>query len=479
MANFGSKEHRQGMAGIKRTGSTGRSSAKAARKKKGKAALDKIKRGEREYKRLSALEASGKKLTAAQVKALARHEVSFLRTHGYSGDTDAAVRLQATKDRKKIEAAGKARDRIVSRILGPSGIAQAVKISRADGGSFGLRDVEAFRKAGWEVIAAGTVAGRVGKGGIPGLEFRADDWTFKNPDTLGPTGKARALILAGQVGPELIDELAASGFDVAPAPKKWREGITKNPNPADPKAKKKFVIKFWNSYGDTGSEFIEAISKQKAVEIAKKLSNGDYEFEVEEIKPLVKKKHDPKEIDKWSKFWETPARIKNPTSAANKKVYEAMKAAAKKNQALRVDELAEKTKMPVSSVSSALAELVRLGLAHVAGADLFGSCYFPGVPATGLFANPSAEAKAEKKAADWYQADRLTTKARRIKLPETVEAVEVGEIVAIEYRSNKYDGRSKVWRHEATKPRALHVSTDGKVLVVLPGFKITKRGIEG
>jgi hypothetical protein len=30
-----------------------------------------------------------------------------------------------------------------------------------------------------------------------------------------------------------------------------------------------------------------------------------------------------------------------------------------------------------------------------------------------------------------------------------------------------------------TGKRTLHISTDGKVMVILPGFKITKRGIEG
>ena len=75
--------------------------------------------------------------------------------------------------------------------------------------------------------------------------------------------------------------------------------------------------------------------------------------------------------------------------------------------------------------------------------------------------------------------ERLETGAQTIKLPSTVEAVEIGEIVAIEYRSDKYDGKPRVWRHEVTQKRALHMSTDGKVMVVLPGFKVTKRGIEG
>jgi hypothetical protein len=60
-----------------------------------------------------------------------------------------------------------------------------------------------------------------------------------------------------------------------------------------------------------------------------------------------------------------------------------------------------------------------------------------------------------------------------------VEAVEIGKIVSITYESDKYDGRKRLWKHDVTGDRTLHISTDGKVLVVLPGFKVTKRGIEG
>lgn len=87
--------------------------------------------------------------------------------------------------------------------------------------------------------------------------------------------------------------------------------------------------------------------------------------------------------------------------------------------------------------------------------------------------------KVEAKAHAWNQRESLTTKARVIELPDELEAIEIGEIVAIEYRSKKYDGKARVWRHEVAKKRTLHISLDGKILVILPGFKITKRGIEG
>jgi len=91
--------------------------------------------------------------------------------------------------------------------------------------------------------------------------------------------------------------------------------------------------------------------------------------------------------------------------------------------------------------------------------------------------NPAAAKRVEKKAGAWNQ--RKPTKAKSLEIPDVLEAVEVGTIVAIEYRSTKFDGKPRIWRHEVTKPRKLFISTDGRVLVVLPGFKITKRGIEG
>jgi hypothetical protein len=91
--------------------------------------------------------------------------------------------------------------------------------------------------------------------------------------------------------------------------------------------------------------------------------------------------------------------------------------------------------------------------------------------------NPSSKKRVEKKAESWFQ--RKATNAKTLEIPDVLEAIEVGEIVAIEYRSTKYDGRPRIWRHEVTKPRKLFISRDGRVLVVLPGFKITKRGIEG
>jgi len=316
------------------------------------------------------------------------------------GATAAARKAMQADLADHFEQAAKKRETALKRILGPTGRASAVKIAKASGQPFTARDVADFRANGWQVVAAGSVAGRVGAGGVPGVVFGDDDFTFRNPDTLGPTGKARALVIVGPVTRDLVDELTAAGFDVSAAPKKLREAIHKNPGP-----------------------------------------NTD-----------------------------------------GRKIYAELVKAAKKRQAFNASELAARVDISVGRAEKALLDLERIGLAHVAGRDLFGECWAPGVPETGLFRNPtrSARSKAEKKAKDWYQREDLTTEARPIKgfkLPEAY--VEVGRIVAIEYESDKYDGKKKVWRHEVTKPRELHVSTDGSTLVVLPGFKITKRGIEG
>ena len=89
----------------------------------------------------------------------------------------------------------------------------------------------------------------------------------------------------------------------------------------------------------------------------------------------------------------------------------------------------------------------------------------------------AAKKRVEKKAEAWNQ--KPATRAKTRSIPDVLEAVEVGELVAVEYRSSKYDGKTRVWRHEATKKQKLYISRDGKVFVIVPGFKITKRGIEG
>ncbi len=379
------------------------------------------------------------------------------------GDTAKARKAHLEAQRGEFEALELKRGRILGRILGPHGVAHAVKISRADGASFNRDDVERFRAAGWEVVAAGTAAGRVGSGGIPGVIFREDDWIFRNPDTLGPSGLARALVLVGRVNRELVEDLAAEGFDVTAAPKKLREAIHKNPT-------KKTGFNRYRVKG-TSEEF-------ECPNCGEVVWDGETAWESEEHGQVACSKSCLSELTR--ERGESPFRYHtNPTPVAQKKVYEAMKKAAGKRQALNLDELAQRTKQPVEAVRDAVSKLLKMGLAHVAGRDLFGECYLPGIHQAGLFQNPRPGAKAEKKAKAWYQMERLETGAKTINLPDTVEAVEIGQIVSITYESDKYDGRKRLWKHDVTGDRTLHISTDGKVLVVLPGFKVTKRGIEG
>lgn len=300
---------------------------------------------------------------------------------------------------KHIESAERKRGTALQRILGPSGVANAVKVAKASGEPFTAQDVQSFRAAGWGVAAAGTVTARPGTSGVSGVQFSESDWApFTNPDTLGPNGTARALVLLGQVDAAGVDDLAANGYDVTPAPKRIRETIT-NPAPAAAKLQKR--------------------------------------------------------------------------------VFDAMKASAKKNVALRVDELAEKIKAKVEDVAAAMRNLAAMGLAHEAGRDLFGPCWLPGAPTRGLFDNPNPRAKAEKKARAWFGKNSLVTKAQEIDWTPPESAVHIGQFIAIEYLSDKFDGVKRIYRHDVTKVRQMLLSPDGSTIIVDPPFKITKRGIEG
>ena len=172
----------------------------------------------------------------------------------------------------------------------------------------------------------------------------------------------------------------------------------------------------------------------------------------------------------------------NPAPAPaklQKRVFDAMKASAKKNVALRVDELAERIKAKVEDVAAAMRNLAAMGLAHEAGRDLFGPCWLPGAPSRGLFDNPNPRAKAEKKARAWFGKDSLVTKAQEIDWTPPESAVHIGQFIAIEYLSDKFDGVKRIYRHDVTKVRQMLLSPDGSTIIVDPPFKITKRGIEG
>jgi len=90
------------------------------------------------------------------------------------------------------------------------------------------------------------------------------------------------------------------------------------------------------------------------------------------------------------------------------------------------------------------------------------------------------ERAALKKAKAWYGDESLVNEPKPLRGYEApTAAVEIGTITAIEYDSHKFDGESRIYRHDVTKKRKLFISLDGSTLIVWPPFKITKRGIEG
>jgi len=221
-------------------------------------------------------------------------------------------KMDAEKQRKRTVKA-------IHSVLGPTGTAQAVKISRADGGLFSFEDVDAFEALGWKVTGAASVTARPGSVRLPG----EPGGTTKNPAPFGEHGTARALVLLGPVKAETVKGLQRDGYDVSAAPKKLREATATNPT-------------------------------------------------------------------------------RNPHKTA------------------------------------------------------------------------------EKKAREFYGKPELSTKPRTLKGYEAPEAfIHIGKIAALEYDCDKYDGKPRIWRHEATKERNLYLSVDGSTLVVDPPFKVTKRGIEG
>lgn len=277
-------------------------------------------------------------------------------------------------------------------VLGPTGTANAVKVSRMDGTSMSWQDVDALEADGWTVIGAGTAPGRPGSMTLHGHE----PMYFNPAPPLGPSGLARAFILLGSVNRDKIAELRRAGFDVSSAPKAYREAR------------------------------------------------------------------------------------RNPEPGTGKKVYNYLKAMAKKGMAPNEEEIREKTH--VENVGEALRSLLSAGLIHSPGRDLFGPVWTAGTPQRGLFDNPTKKdhaAAAVKKARAWYRKEDLVTEPEMVNWNPPKSAVHIGRIIAIEYESDKFDGVKRIYRHDVTKIREMMLSPDGTTIIVLPGFKITTRGIEG
>lgn len=312
---------------------------------------------------------------------------------------------EALAQRKALEAPA------LRRILGTRGKAYAVKIAPADGGLINRLDGDAFQAEGWRVLSAGTAPAKAGtalpgeRRGAPSFpeepEGRGDAWEpFWNPDPFGPEGEARAVVLARSkpIREADLDALRAKGYDLSPAPKRYREEppTVKNPKTATPKAR--ILALMVHAEGEGHAHTAAEIAK--AAGMTTKATTAALEG-------LEK----AGQVYRFKRHWRP--KIGNPPGDA----YGEQKAAAR---------------------------------------------------------------KAAKKAADWYGKDALVTPPRKLKgftFPDAF--VEVGEITAIEYESKKFDGKKRIYRHDVTGKRKLLVSVDGTTMIVFPGFKITKRGIEG
>lgn len=92
----------------------------------------------------------------------------------------------------------------------------------------------------------------------------------------------------------------------------------------------------------------------------------------------------------------------------------------------------------------------------------------------------AAERAALKKAKDWYGDDALVTPPKILHGFEFPSAfVDIGYIAAVEYESDKFDGKERLYRHEVTGKKRMLISVDGSTIVIQAPFKVTKRGIEG
>ncbi len=91
-----------------------------------------------------------------------------------------------------------------------------------------------------------------------------------------------------------------------------------------------------------------------------------------------------------------------------------------------------------------------------------------------------AAAAALKKARAFFGNDDLVTEPQALRSYRApVAFVDIGDFVAIEYDSEKFDGKDRIYRHEGTRKRRCLLSIDGTTMVFDPPFKLTKRGIEG
>jgi hypothetical protein len=96
--------------------------------------------------------------------------------------------------------------------------------------------------------------------------------------------------------------------------------------------------------------------------------------------------------------------------------------------------------------------------------------------------NPTPQGELDKataRARAWYGDEALITAPEQLQWDPPLAAVDIGNIVAIEYWSDKIDRKGRVYRHVFTRHHGLAMSVDGSTLILFPPAKITARGIEG
>lgn len=146
-----------------------------------------------------------------------------------------AAEKQASEDYEKSNAE---ESKAIRRILP----AYALKISPSDGSPITREHLDDLTAEGWTIAPAGTITAKVGKA-LAGAElgnYEADrENVFFNPDPLGPTGKAHAVIVwSGEpLNRETIQDFRHAGWDISPAPKRYREEPRPVKNPAKKKQK--------------------------------------------------------------------------------------------------------------------------------------------------------------------------------------------------------------------------------------------------
>jgi hypothetical protein len=83
------------------------------------------------------------------------------------------------------------------------------------------------------------------------------------------------------------------------------------------------------------------------------------------------------------------------------------------------------------------------------------------------------------KALEWFGEESLLTDPEDLPWTPPAAAVLVGRLVAIEYASDKWDGKERVYRHDLDRPCNLAISIDGSTIILDPPLRVTKRGLEG